>query len=365
MCTLAMTPRWFVPAETAAVESLWMAFPHAGAMNLSSLWQLSAVRRAFARVAEAAAEHTPVLLAVDPTDIQVASTYVDTRIPRLEVPLNNSLIGRTGPTSALSVAPFNPQSRRPRHELRLIDWAFNGFGRRPGVGYGLDDVAVGTLFENLYGNNRHVSRYLSAMVAEGGSWVTDGAATAIASKEVLLDPARNPGWSEASVHRELRRSAGIEKIIWLPQGLTRSTHVQQWGGHIDQLVNFVAPGMVLLHWQEDPTHPDYEVCEAAERLLAEATDAEGKRLAVVRVPAPHTHTDARGPVNWSYLDYRILNDVILVPRFIDPGDEPAYELLGQIFPGRQIVPVLVSELYDQGFTLRSIALPITSTRMAY
>lgn len=348
---------WITPAETEPIQRVWMNFPRAGTQNMPALWQLSSGRRAWVRLAESIQRHVPVTLLVDPDDQQIVSSYVYADIGTVVIPFNNALLRRTGPTMVISRRPQPNSGRRPRRVLGMVDFTFNGFGRLPGVEYGLDDKLPGTLM-GLTGSESAIDdRILSMMVGEGGAWVTDGYGTAIASEAILTDQRRNPGWTKHTVERELRRNVGIEHFIWLPTGLNRGAAPAGWGGHIDQLVAFHSPGRVLLHNQTDPSHPDHEVSNQAREILAQATDAQGNPLEIIEVPAPQTHSDRRGPVNWSYLDYLVLNDVIIAPRFVDPHDHEAHELLGKLYPEHRIVPFLAQDLFDHGASIRAITLP--------
>src|SRR5699024_11632153 len=108
--------------------------------------------------------------------------------------------------------------------------------------YMLDDIMTVTLMDLLPYTKGFRQRIFSMMVFEGGSWVTDGNGTAIASEALLTDQQRNPGWSTNAVERELRRNVGIDHFIWLPNGLNRGAAPAGWGGYLDQLVAFHSPG---------------------------------------------------------------------------------------------------------------------------
>lgn len=354
---MAHGSRWTTPAETEPIQRVWMNFPRAGTQNLPAMWQLSSARRAWTRLAETITEYVPVSLLVDPDDQRTVASYVYSDIPTVVVPFNNAVLRRTGPSMVLSRRPQTVGGLRPRRVLGMVDFTFNGFGRLPGVSYGLDDSMPGTLSGLPDAPDGLSERILSMMVSEGGSWVTDGNGTAIASEDILTDQRRNPGWTTRAVERELRRDVGIDHFIWLPTGLNRGAAPVGWGGYIDQLVAFHSPGRVLLHTQPDPTHPDHAVTEQARAILSTATDAQGSPLEIIEVPAPQTHSDMRGPVNWSYLDYLVLNDVIIAPRFVDPHDAHAHELLGKLYPEHRIVPFTAQDLFDHGASIRAITLP--------
>lgn len=342
------TALWHLPAYTEPQERLWMAFPRDYAQMGSSLWELSGARRAWSRVAHAVMDYEPVTLLVDPADRQIVHTYVDPMIPVVPLAMDNPFLGLSGPTFTLG--PVN--GRTGRRTLGMIDWVFNGFGRRSGFDYQLDDVAGGTIADLT-----RARRQLSLMVNEGGAFITDGEGTLILSESVLLDPARNGGWSRAHIEAEFTRYTDIRKIIWLPGGLARDRGRHGLGGHIDQLVAFASPSVVLLHWQENPSHPDHAVSLRTLEILQDETDARGRPLNVATVTAPLAGQDERGPLAWSYVNVLPVNGAVVVPSFEDPHDDGAHQLLQAAFPGRTVVPIPAQRLYRRGVGIRQVALP--------
>ncbi|GAA3617834.1 hypothetical protein GCM10022199_22800 [Marihabitans asiaticum] len=140
----------------------------------------------------------------------------------------------------------------------------------------------------------------------------------------------------------------MSTAIWLPRGLTRDCGEFGTRGHVDIVACFAEPGVVLLHWQDDPSHPDFEVSREAEAVLAAATDAKGDPLRVVRVPAPRTLTDDEGPVDWSYINHLVCNDGVVACVFDDPRDEEALAVLREAYPDREVVGVDARPLFDRG-----------------
>ena len=354
---MAPGSRWLKPADTEPIRRVWMNFPRAGAANYGALWQLSSARRAWVRLAETINQFVPVTLLVDPDDKRTVDSYLSAEMHTVVVPFHNGSLRRIGPTLVVSRDTCNTGGQRPPRVLGMIDFAFNGFGRLPGVSYGLDENLPGTLTEVLGRLECVPERQLSVMVSEGGSWVTDGLGTAIASEALLTDQRRNPGWSHLTVERELRREVGLDHIIWIPGGLGHGAGPKGWGGYIDHVVAFHSPGRVLLHNQSDPSHPDHAVTETVREILSAARDANGRPLEIIDVPAPQTHSDLCGPVNWSYLDFLVLNDVILMPRFIDPHDDEARELMANLYPDHRIIPFTAQALFDHGASMRAVTLP--------
>src|SRR5690625_41873 len=354
---MAPGSRWYVPAETEPIQRVWMNFPRAGAVNFAAMWQLSSARRAWVRLAETINQHVPVTLLVDPDDQRTVTSYVSSDLDVVVIPFNNASLRRTAATPVISRLPQTSQGRRPRRVPGIVDFTFNGFGQLPGVAYGLDDTLPGTLSELLPASQSWGHRNLSIMVAEGGSWITDGNGTAIATEALLTDQRRNPGWTTQGVERELYRNTGIEHVIWIPNGLTRGAAPAGWGGYADQVVAFHSPGRVILHNQSDPSHPDHATTQHVREILTASADAAGNPFDIIDMPAPETHSDLRGPVNWTYLDYLVVNDVIIMPRYIDPRDDEAHALMRKLYPEHRIVPFTAQALFDHGASIRAVPLP--------
>ena len=68
-----------------------------------------------------------------------------------------------------------------------------------------------------------------------------------------------PGLTRADVEAELARTIGATTCIWLPRGLTRDYDEFGTRGHVDIVATIASPGVVLLHEQRDPAHPDHAV----------------------------------------------------------------------------------------------------------
>jgi agmatine deiminase len=153
---------------------------------------------------------------------------------------------------------------------------------------------------------------------------------------VQLDSGRNPGWTREQVEAEIHTQLGTSHAIWVPRGLTRDYDEFGTRGHIDIVASFVRPGLVAAHSQRDPAHPDYAVTREIIALLRASTDAAGRELEVVEVPAPAVLEVDGEPVDYSYLNHYVGNGVVVVGTFEDPHDDGAVELLTRLYPGRHV-----------------------------
>jgi len=69
---------------------------------------------------------------------------------------------------------------------------------------------------------------------------------------------------------------------------------------------------------------------------------------VVRVPAPRTLEDARGWVDWSYINHLVVNGGVVACAFEDAQDAESLAVLERAYPGRAVVGVDARPLFDRG-----------------
>jgi agmatine deiminase len=181
----------------------------------------------------------------------------------------------------------------------------------------------------------HASAPLVAhdFILEGGGVEHDGEGTLLTTRQCVLNPNRNPHWTEAAAELELKRAFGAGKILWLDEGLLND-HTD---GHIDNIARFVAPGRVVCQAPWGKRDPNADVYEEIALSLAGMHDAQGRKLDVVRIPSPGLVTDEEGEiVPASHMNFLIANEVVLVPVYSDAGDD-ALKALAPLFPGRRVI----------------------------
>lgn len=170
-------------------------------------------------------------------------------------------------------------------------------------------------------------------ILEGGAIEMDGEGALLTTRQCLLNPNRNPHWTEAAAEKHLKQALGVEKVLWLDEGLLND-HTD---GHIDNLVRFVGPGRVVCQapWGKDD--PNADVLEEIALSLKAMTDARGRRLEVFRIPSPGAVLDEDGDaVPASHMNFVIGNSVVVVPIYSGSGDD-AVNALAPLFPTRRVV----------------------------
>ncbi|MBB5803049.1 agmatine deiminase [Saccharothrix ecbatanensis] len=312
-----------------------MAWPASAYTLGSTPEEAETAREAWAAVANAIVAFQPVTILVIEREREHARRLLDPRVEQREARLDDSWMRDIGPTFVLS------DEKQPR--LGAVDWVFNGWGAQEWASWEADAQVARTVAQLV-----DAEVIGSELVAEGGGLHTDGQGTFLVTETVMQDPDRNLGWARDRVEARLARAVGARKVIWLPRGLTADYGQFGARGHVDLLATFTEPGRVLVHHQRNDEHPDHEVSRRAIDVLRQATDAECRPLEVRRLPAPRTLRDECGWSDYSYVNHVVCNGAVIVGTFDDPADEEAAEVLAEVYPGREIVPVDARRLFAAG-----------------
>lgn len=327
---------WRMPSETAPHERTWMAFPREGFTLGEEAAEREAGYAAWTAVAHAVAEFEPVTMVVDPSELARARRMLSGDIEIVEAPLDEFWMRDFGPT-------FVVDDERPG-VLGAVDWTFNGWGA-PEWAEWRKSAEIARFIAPLVG----AELVSSVLVNEGGGIHVDGEGTVLVTETVQLDPRRNPYADKARVEAELARTIGATKVVWLPRGLTRDYDEFGTNGHVDIVATITSPGTLLLHSQQNPEHPDHEVTRELRALLAEQTDAAGRRFEIVDLPAPETLRDEEGFVDYSYVNHLVVNDGIIACGFgEEQADAAAREILEAAYPGRRAVTVDSRDIFARG-----------------
>eukprot|EP00752_Nemacystus_decipiens_P012834 g11365.t1 len=353
-----------MPAEWEAHERTWMLWP-----TRPDIWKASAGpgQAAFAAVAKAIAQFEPVTVGVPPGEEESARTLLGgdgVCITIVVIEQDDAWIRDTGPTFVVGGASESPN---PRRGIRGVDWTFNAWGGEFGGCFSSweKDNAVASTVLGLAG----AQRYRANMVLEGGSVHVDGEGTLITTEECLLNHNRNPTLDRSDIEKCLRDYLGVELVLWLGQGVVGDVDTD---GHVDNLLAFVRPGEVVLHWTDDITDPQHAVSSDALRRLEGFRDARGRRLKVHKcsLPGPlytteedvssleiqpgsrkRSHGDRLAA---SYVNFYLANGAVILPGFGVPEDTAAVRLFKTLFPGRDVVQVSTLDIALGGGNIHCI-----------
>ncbi|MFZ3592420.1 agmatine deiminase family protein [Streptomyces sp. BH104] len=315
-------------AEWESHARTFMSWP-----ALDAVWgeDLPYVREDIARVARAIADYEYVVVLARPDqqaaaqkacghDVEVVPLAVDDLWARDTVPLFAEEDG----------------------QVVGVDLNFNGWGNKQ---QHTNDGRVGRTLLAKY----DIPRKKAPLVAEGGSFETDGEGTLLITESSIVNDNRNPGKGRDQIEAEIKRTLGIKKVIWLAG--VRGQDITD--AHVDSLVRFAAPGVVLLDkaFPGMPADSWSRASDQAKSVLGKATDAKGRPFEIIDLPQPDLDriTGEGDDFVSSYANFYVANDSVFMPKFGDrKADDRARGILREHFPKRDIVPVRIDTIAAGG-----------------
>jgi agmatine deiminase len=222
-----------------------------------------------------------------------------------------------------------------------VKFLFNGWARYRDHKH---DNSAGE-FVAQHWSKRHAFPLLpdgSRAVLEGGSIDVDEAGTLLTTTECLLGAARGryKKYGKEAAEKILMSALGVRKVLWVPDGIAGD----DTSGHIDDFARFAPGGKVLVCDEPNTKDENHEKLVLAQRALKNATNAEGKKLTVIKLPMPNKVTYGGLRLPASYANYYIANSAVLVPVFNDPRDKDALELIAECYPDRPTVGIYARDL---------------------
>lgn len=308
-----------MPGEWERHAHCWMAWP-----TNRKLWEdhIEAGRVAYAAVANAIVKHEPVTMVVRPDDEAEAAKLLSTAVSVVPLPLQDGWMRDIGPQFV-----FNPENK----EVAGVDWGFNGWG----VHFTPYDANAAIAREVLARAPGNPQRFVGRMILEGGSVHVDGDGTLLTTEECLLNGDRNPHLKKSEIEKNLRDYLGVEKIIWLPNGLIQDLT----DGHVDNVACFAAPGVVvaLVAPEGDGNYANLQQNLA---VLQRETDAKGRRFTIHQIQIPKKQLYFKGlRLPMSYVNFYLANDAVILPIFDDDNDSAAIQQIRALFPDRTVETV--------------------------
>jgi len=330
------------PAEWLRHDATWVAWPAA-----ADLWQdnLAPAQAAFAQlVREIARGEKLHILVRDAAEEQAARAALGehdfVRIPYGDIWLRD-------------IAPIFLQSGAGRASVRF---AFNGWGGKYILPH--DSEVAARIQGHVLAQNGGTA-FANQLVFEGGSVDVDGEGTALTTRQCLLNANRNPGSDEAHIAYEVCEALGLDKLVWLGDGLAND-HTD---GHIDNIARFIAPATVAIMKPSGADDPNREVYAQIKADLQLARDAQGRKLELVQVPSPGRVEVEGQPVPASHLNFYICNAAVIVPVYNTAYDEAALRVIEACFPGRRAVAIDSRALLSGGGSFHCITQQVPASEI--
>jgi agmatine deiminase len=320
------TPRQ--PPEWAPHESVWIGFPSHGDLWEDDLAPAQAEVIAFADAVHAGGAGETVRLVAAHTEAAAqAARLTPAGIEIVTAPFGDIWLRDTGP-----IIVSDGKSREARAFI------FNGWGGKYRL-EGDDDLAV--RLAETEGFESRACHY----VLEGGAIDVDGTGLAVTTEQCLLNPNRNPGLSRDELEARLRGDLGLDRILWLGNGLLND-HTD---GHVDNLARFVSESRIAIPEPAGADDPNANVYREA------AARARAFGLEVVPLPSPGRVLRDGEIIPASYMNFYIGNAAVVVPLYGAPNDEAAVAAMQELFPSRRAVGFRADHILTGGGSFHCIS----------
>ena len=320
------TPRnrgFHMPAEWEPHEAVWVSWPH----NQMTFPHITDVENACYAFIQAVHASERVELFVPSA---VIHRKVRARLREMGTDLSKIVL-HTGEYSDIWIRDYGPAFvvNRALSKTALVRWNFNAWGNKYE-----DQIRDGKIPHTM---NRRLllPMFEPGIVLEGGSFDVNGRGTVLTTRACLLNPNRNPALSADQIEDKLKEFLGIEKVIWLNNGIAGD----DTDGHIDDIARFVGPSTVVCAYETDITDANYPALHDNYEILRQSSDQDGKPLTVIKMPMPASVADNDERYPASYTNFYIGNTVVVVPVFNDPHDAEALRIIQEIFPDRTVAGI--------------------------
>lgn len=335
-----------MPAEWSPHESTWLAWPH-----FRGDWpgKFDPIPWVYAEIIRTLTRHERVDLIVNNADAEKRAR----KTLKLANALNSNVRFHRWPTNRVwtrdsgctfvtnHVAADASSAQAGRSApLQAIKWRFNAWAKYPN--YRHDDKIGSLMAKAARAEETRAHHRDTRVVLEGGSLDVNGEGTLLTTEECLLSRVqqRNAGFRREDYEQVFAVYLGVRKVIWLGRGIAGDdTH-----GHVDDISRFVAPDTIVTVIETDPKDENYEPLQENLQRLRSATDQDGKPFRIVDLPIPSPVIFEGRRLPASYGNFYIANGAVLVPVFNNPKDRIALNILADVFPDREIVPIYSGDL---------------------
>ena len=341
-----------MPAEWEEHEGTWLQWPHGDQRPGQQLKQ----EKSWLQMVDALHRHENVHIIVQDErrreHVEHQLKFLDIGLENVDfhiIPTNDMFARDNGP-----IFVVNKEGK-----LAITNWKFNGWGGR--LEHEIDNHVPFRIAKEL-----SITIFSPPMVLEGGSVEVNGSGTFMATRTSIINPNRNPGMTQEDIEEIISKYFGIKHFIWTTGMSGDDPELGDFiDCHIDANARFVSESTVLYDWSDNKESAEFRrILKVQYEDLKNATTESGKSLTLV--PLPNTKcpvycttrleagvgfpksTEANELGAGSYCNYLVANGVVLVPIYGDINDNRAKRIIGEQFPGREIIGIDARTMFEDG-----------------
>lgn len=337
-----------LPAEWEPQSAVLIAWPHHSGDFAN---HLESVERSYASIAKTISRYQPLIIVChdDSHQIHIRNLLDNSdRIHFIQAVVNDVWTR----DSAFITVEDNGRAL-------LLNFRFNGWGEK--YPYHEDNALNHKLLPHI--PFRGATHKDIDFILEGGSIESDGKGTILTTRQCLLNPNRNKGYSQTAIEALLMEWLGAKRVVWLDQEHLPGDDTD---AHIDTFARFCSAGTIAYTSCEDRQDRLFAGLKRMEAQLEALETLEGKPYKLIPLPLPEPVFDEDGkrlPAN--YANFLIINEAVMVPVYDVEGDKIALERLALCFPGRKIIPVPCRPIVYQHGSLHCITMQFPSFALSF
>ena len=325
-----------LPAEWERQQCILMSFPHEETdwVEDTNPESLNEALSPFIRIAQAIAYGQAVYI-ICKDKSRIASMFCSTRnMTFIEIPTNDTWIRDYGYITVYE-----------NGQKKLLDFTFNGWGDK--FEASLDNAVNTALHQKGYMGITPLESL--DFILEGGSIESDGEGTILSTSQCLCNPNRNPTLTQTEIENRLKTHLGAKRVLWLDHGYLAGDDTDS---HIDMLARFVDKHTIVYLQCNDTQDEHYQALQKMETQLKSFKDFEGNPYRLIALPMTKPIYNAEGQrLPASYANFLITNEAIIYPSYQDENDKVVGEILKDIYPQKEIIPVNCLKLIEEGGSL--------------
>ena len=321
-----------MPAEWAPQSAVWFAWP-----ANKSWWpgNYERVSNRFAALISKISNFTKVNLIC----CSEAQKDAEQRIFQ-SCPLLNNIEFIDYKTDDVWCRDFGPIFVSNGKNLEITNWEFNAWGAK------FPDWEKDNSFNLHAADLLNLKINSTGIILEGGAIDVNGAGALLTTEEVLLNKNRNPALSKSDYEDYFKRYLGINKTIWLKQGLFND----DTDGHIDNLARFTDENTIAIAAEENLDSLNYDSLKENFAIL------EKSGFNIVKVPLPDPVIFKGEMLPASYLNFLITNELVLVPSYNQESkDLAALKIFQKLFPKHNVESFDCSDFLQEGGAIHCLS----------
>lgn len=320
--------RRIMPAEwDPRFTATLVAWPHE---NTDWSYMLDEVDKCYKSLVEALVKAGQTVLVVTPEPERIAPLL--SSLPQDKVKIANC---QTNDTWTRDYGPLTIADEAT-NALSAVIYQFNGWGLK--FASDKDNLAFLSLVKDGVLAMPKVT-VRKNYTLEGGSIESDGEGTILTTSECMLSINRNGLIEKADVERELLRTLGAERVLWLDHGYLAGDDTDS---HVDTLARLAPNDTILYVKSYNPADNHTEALNQMEEQLQQFQTVDGNSYNLIGLPLPDAIYDEESGERLpaTYANFLVTPSAVLMPTYNQPlNDEMAKQMMLIAFPNHEIITV--------------------------